>query len=169
MALSIKNLHHPLPGTQTKTSVTFGCAYLTSHFAKYSAFQVHWTISFWGHSAPNPQPLLLLRNNDIVIRVKQNCSPRVVLIRHYYISIGNETFSTLGIWWSLWFLESCFTNCLETFQYTLPCPTSLSKYLVFCALYRQVTENQPISWSTIYGLKVCFWCPSISIKALKQW
>jgi hypothetical protein len=30
MALSIKNLHHPLPGTQTKTSVTFGCAYLTS-------------------------------------------------------------------------------------------------------------------------------------------
>jgi hypothetical protein len=28
MALSIKNLHHPLRGTQTKTSVTFGCAYL---------------------------------------------------------------------------------------------------------------------------------------------
>jgi hypothetical protein len=30
MALPIKNLHHPLPGTQTKTktSVTFGCGYL---------------------------------------------------------------------------------------------------------------------------------------------
>jgi hypothetical protein len=28
MALSIKNLHHPLPGTQTKTIVTFGCSYL---------------------------------------------------------------------------------------------------------------------------------------------
>jgi hypothetical protein len=28
MALPIKILHHPLPGTQTKTSVTFGCAYL---------------------------------------------------------------------------------------------------------------------------------------------
>jgi hypothetical protein len=29
MALPINFLHHPLPGTQTKTSVTFGCGYLT--------------------------------------------------------------------------------------------------------------------------------------------
>jgi hypothetical protein len=28
MALPINFLHHPLPGTQTKTSVTFGCDYL---------------------------------------------------------------------------------------------------------------------------------------------
>jgi hypothetical protein len=32
MALPINFLHHPLPGTQSKTSVTFGCGYLTIDF-----------------------------------------------------------------------------------------------------------------------------------------
>jgi hypothetical protein len=37
MALPINFLHHPLPGTQTKTSVTFGCGYLTSSSSKKSS------------------------------------------------------------------------------------------------------------------------------------
>lgn len=53
----------------------------------------------WGHSAPNPPPLLLPWNNDIVMGWSVFCSLRDVIILHYYISHCNKTFSTLANTW----------------------------------------------------------------------
>ena len=116
---------------------------------------------FGGHSAPNPQPLLVLWNNDIVIRAKQYGSLTGVFILPYYtVSVFRaRLFPRLvfGEIYGSW--NPVFTNSTATFLSTLIYP-SLSNLLVqlpCLVCIAQVGHRKSSNWLVNHPrtLKLC--------------